>query len=189
MDNLHPYATHARGFVASRAEVAFFSRTGAPAYQVGKDYLKGSPIRQEYLETAIKWISNGNIEDYMGKHQTEPSAVALWNYFQSVINWVKSVFKEYRKCMKGVDWGKLYRDYKDAKLVPEAIEEEIAMLVYDEYVTNQAGIYPYSLTREERHLKFRSFSDAIKQRIYEIQDKKCKSCKKSATYLKWKRIT
>ena len=40
----------------------YFSKRGAPAAQIGSDYLTGSAIRQEYLETAISWISDGNIE-------------------------------------------------------------------------------------------------------------------------------
>ena len=159
----------------------YFSRNGAPAYQIGRDYLKGSPIRQEYLETAINWISNGSIDDYMGKHQHDAEAEILWDYFLAVINWVKSVFKEYRKCMKGVDWGTLYRDFKAAKLNPEAIEAEIAALINDEDVTNQTGIYPYILTREERYLNIRSFSGSMKQRVYEAQHKKCKSCKEECS--------
>ena len=29
--------------------------------------MKGSPIRQDYLETVISWISKGKINEYMGK--------------------------------------------------------------------------------------------------------------------------
>ena len=47
----------------------YFSKNGCAAYGIGSDYLNGSPIRQEYLETAINWISKGKIEDYMSKHQ------------------------------------------------------------------------------------------------------------------------
>jgi uncharacterized protein with ParB-like and HNH nuclease domain len=39
----------------------YFSRSLCPAYGIGSDYLNGSPIRQDYLETAIDWISGGNI--------------------------------------------------------------------------------------------------------------------------------
>lgn len=43
----------------------YFSKNGAPAAKIGSDYLTGSAIRQDYLETAISWISDGNIEVYM----------------------------------------------------------------------------------------------------------------------------
>ena len=133
----------------------YFSRSGCVAYQIGRDYLNGASIRQEYLETAIKWISRNQIEEYMGKHQHESSAEPLWDYFQSVINWTKDTFRTYRDPMKGVDWGILYNSYKDEKLDPVKIKEKTGKLFLDEEVTNQSGIYPYILTREEKHLNIR----------------------------------
>ena len=106
----------------------YFSRSGCVAHQIGKDYLTGKSIRQEYLETAIKWISGNQIEEYMGKHQHESSAEPLWDYFQSVINWTKDTFTTYRDPMKGVDWGTLYNSYKNEKLDPGKIEEETGKL-------------------------------------------------------------
>lgn len=156
----------------------YFSKTGCPAYQIGKDYMKGRSIRQEYLETAIKWISENQIEDYMGKHQDEFSAEPLWDYFRSVIGWIKDTFQTYRKPMKGVDWGTLYNFYKDEKYDPERIEEETAKLFQDEDVTSQSGIYPYILTREEKYLNIRAFPEPVQQRVYEKQSRKCKVCKK-----------
>lgn len=82
----------------------YFSRTGCAAYGLGSDYLNGSPIRQDYLETAISWINNGEIEEYMSKNQHNPNANELWLYFQSVINWTRATFPNYRKEMKGVAW-------------------------------------------------------------------------------------
>ena len=154
----------------------YFSRSGGPAHHVGQDYLKGNPVRQEYLETAIKWISGGDIEEYMGQHQHDPSAVSLWNYFQSVVNWVGATFTKKRPEMKGVDWGTLYNSFKDATLDPVRIEEEIGSLVIDDDVTKRAGIYPYVLTRDEKHLNIRKFSDGMKQKVYEKQGGKCTMC-------------
>ena len=70
----------------------YFSRSGCAAYQMGNAYVNGSPIRQDYLETVIKWVSKDSIEDYMGTHQHDEDALPLWEYFQSVINWVESTF-------------------------------------------------------------------------------------------------
>lgn len=81
----------------------YFSKTGCAAYGIGSDYLNGSPIRQDYLETAIDWISGGGeekIKEYMSKHQHDPNANELWLYYQNVINWVKVIFPNYRKEMK-----------------------------------------------------------------------------------------
>ncbi|MDR3294757.1 MAG: hypothetical protein LBT26_02855 [Clostridiales Family XIII bacterium] len=47
----------------------YFSKNGCPAYATASGYMKGSPIRQEYLETAIRWIAardGDEIEDYGG---------------------------------------------------------------------------------------------------------------------------
>ena len=155
----------------------YFSRTGGPAAGLGGDYMSGSPIRQDYLQTAIKWISNDNIEDYMGIHQHDESAAPLWDYFMDVIDWIESTFTKKRKrIMKGVDWGLLYNEYKDAARDPAEIEAETARLILDDDVTSQRGIYAYILTRDEKHLNIRAFTDGMKQRVYEKQAGKCANC-------------
>jgi len=155
----------------------YFSKSGCPAYAIGSDYLNGSPIRQEYLETAIKWISSNEIKEYMGQHQKDPTAVALWNYFQSVISWVSATFTKKRKFMKGVNWGELYNEFKDEVYDPKIIEEKIAKLILDDDVTKKSGIYPYLLTGNKKYLAIRAFSDAMKQKVYEKQKGICVVCK------------
>jgi hypothetical protein len=155
----------------------YFSKSGCVASQIGSDYLNGSAIRQEYLETAIDWISEGNIESYMAMHQHDQNATALWIYFQSVITWAKATFTKKRKCMKGVDWGFLYNKYKDQVFDTKAIEEETAKLIADDDVTKKSGIYPYILTRDERYLSIRAFTDTMKQKVYERQAGICVKCK------------
>ena len=155
-----------------------FSKTKCSAYQIGEKYINGIPIRQKYLETAIKWISKDNIEEYMSKNQNEPSCNELWNYFQSVINWVESNFRTYRKEMKGLDWGTLYNQYKNDKLDPNKNEEEISKLMKDDDVTKKKGIYQYILTRNEKYLNIRTFTDSQKRKKYEEQDGVCPICKK-----------
>jgi len=156
----------------------YFSKTGCPAYGIGSDYINGSPIRQEYLETAIKWISDDEIESYMATHQHDQNASPLWIYFQSVITWVSATFTNKRKFMKGVAWGTFYNQYKDKKFDTEKIEEETAKLILDDDVAKKGGIYPYILTRDEKYLSIRSFSDAMKQKVYEKQKGKCVKCGK-----------
>jgi hypothetical protein len=154
----------------------YFSKNSCPAYGIGSDYLNGSPIRQDYLETAIDWISHGKIEEYMSKHQHDQNASALWRYFQDVITWVGATFTTKRKFMKGVDWGALYNDYKDKEFDTNKIEEETAALILDDDVKN-SGIYPYILTRNEKYLSIRAFSDAERQKVYEKQKGVCVVCK------------
>ena len=154
----------------------YFSKTGCVAYKIASDYLNGVPIRQEYLETAIDWISGGNIENYMATHQHDQNAGALWNYFQSVITWIETTFTKKRKFMKGVEWGPLYNKYKDKIFDTNIIEAETAKLIADDDVTKKSGIYPYILTRDERYLSIRAFTDTMKQKVYERQSGICVKC-------------
>ncbi|WP_462137484.1 HNH endonuclease family protein [Candidatus Mycalebacterium sp.] len=154
----------------------YFSKNGCAAYGLGSDYLKGVAIRQEYLETAIKWISKDDIEEYMGTHQHDKDAVELWKYFQSVINWVKAVFPNYRKEMKGVEWGFLHNEFQSQKFDSVKFENEILTLMQDEDVTNKKGIYEYVLTRKEKHLNIRTFNDNQKREAYERQKGICAKC-------------
>jgi len=151
----------------------YFSKNQCAAYGIGGDYLNGSAIRQDYLETTIKWISSDEIESYMAKNQHEPNANDLWLYFQSVINWVNAVFSKYRKEMKGVDWGFLYNEFKDQKFDSKKLEQEISRLMEDEDVTNKKGIYTYVLTKKEKHLNIRAFSQKQKREAYERQKGIC----------------
>ncbi len=155
----------------------YFSKTNCVAYNIGEDFLTGSPIRQDYLETVISWISSGEIEAYMAKQQHKPNANELWLYYQSVISWIKATFIKYRKQMKGIDWGTLYADFKDKELDSAKLEIEIAKLMEDEDVSNKKGIYAYVLTRKEKHLNIRSFSDNHKREAYERQKGICTVCK------------
>ncbi len=161
----------------------YFSRKGAacPAYAIGNQYLNGRAERQEFLETAIHWIKDEGqtIEEYMAAHQHDKTATALWSHFQAVINRVKAVFPNYRKPMKGVDWGGLYEQLKDESLDPEELEADVARLIVDDDVTKQAGIFPYILTGEEKLLNIRAFSDAMKLSAYESQGGICKLCEKA----------
>ena len=159
-----------------------FSRKGTacPAYAVGHRFVKGRAERQEYLETAIQWIKNEGetVEEYMAAHQHNRTATALWNHFRAVVTRVESVFPEYRKEMKGVDWGGLYGRLEDEDLDPEKLEAEVRRLMVDDDVTKKAGVYPYLLTREEKHLSIRAFSEAMKRKAFEAQHGLCRSCGK-----------
>jgi len=158
----------------------YFSKNGAPATKIGGDYLNGSAIRQDYLETAISWISDGNIEAYMSNHQHDASAAPLWQFFQSVITWIETSFrptKERKKIMKGVDWGMLYKQYKDQVFDYKAIDEEVKRLILDDDVTKKSGIYPYVLTKKEKYLSIRAFTPAQILSAYERQGGICCECK------------
>lgn len=153
-----------------------FSKTNCAAYLLSKDYVNGSPIRQEVLETALAWISNGEIEKYMSVHQHNPNANELWTYFRNVIEWVQLTFTVYRREMKGIHWGGLYDAFKGKLFDTVELEREIQALMMDDDVTNKKGIYPYVLTRNERHLNIRTFTESQKRAAYERQQGICQKC-------------
>ena len=158
----------------------YFSKNSCPAYQIGNKYINGTAIRQDYLETALKWVVDRDgldaIEDYMSKHQNDKDANDLWQYFQSVIDWVKRIFPTVRKEMKGIDWGLYYNKFKDFSYNPNDLEKSIAELMLDEDVTNKKGIYEYLLDGLEKHLSIRAFSDKQKREAYERQGGVCAKC-------------
>lgn len=155
-----------------------FSKTNCAAYLLAKDFVNGSPIRQEYLETALSWINNGNVEEYMSIHQHDPNANELWTYFRNVIEWVKLTFTNYRKEMKGINWGVLYNQFKNNTYDTDKLEQEIQTLMIDDDVTNKKGIYSYVLTRNEKFLNIRAFTESQKRSAYENQNGICKNCGK-----------
>jgi hypothetical protein len=158
-----------------------FSKSNCAAYLLANDggqLITGSPIRQEYLETAISWINNEDIEGYMAKHQHDNNADELWQYFQNVIHWVREVFPNYRKEMASVNWGELYNEFNKKKFDSVKLEEEIKKLMQDEDVTKKSGIYSYVLTRKDKYLSIRSFTPNMKREAYERQNGICPVCKK-----------
>lgn len=151
----------------------YFSKPNCPAYGLASGYLTGSPIRQEYLETALAWISEGNPGVYMAAHKTDRTAIELWNYFTSVIQWVQATFPRYEKPMKHVPWGELYNRHKGDNLDPVELERRVALLLEDEEVTKKPGVYAYVLDGQERNLNLRAFSDQTKMEAYKRQKGLC----------------
>lgn len=149
----------------------YFSKNGCPAYAIGSDYLSGSPIRQDYLETAIEWINNGEVSEYMRDHQHDPNANQLWLYFKGVIDWVEATFPKKRAQMKTVPWGPLYNEYKDKDLDPAKLEGRVAALMGDVDVKRKRGIYEFVLAGETdtKLLEVRVFDEKVKLAAYDKQ--------------------
>lgn len=156
----------------------YFSKSGCAAQHLSKDYVSGSAIRQELLETALDWINDGDIAGYMSAHQHDPNANALWNFYRNVMEWVQQTFKVKRKEMKSVEWGPLYKKFGDKLLDAADLETRIKDLMMDDDITSRKGIYPYVLTGDERHLNIRIFSPAMRRKAYERQNGHCALCDK-----------
>lgn len=158
----------------------YFSKTGCVAHKIAAKYVNALFDRQECLETAIEWaIQNGEmlrpadkaIEDYMAIHQGDGEAVGLWLHFQRVINWLETLFPKYRKEMKGLEWGRLYKEFGTKSYNPAELEREVAALMADREVQKKSGIYEFLLsgrTRREK-LNLRAFDDDEKREAYERQ--------------------
>lgn len=156
-----------------------FSKSNSPAYGIANQYLSGTANRQEYLETALKWIAardDIHLKDYMALHQHDPNANALWRYFRDVIEWVQLTFPVYRREMKGIAWGELYNKHKDRTINVTELEQRISQLMMDDDVTAKKGIYTYVLDGNERNLNIRAFTENQKREAFERQKGKCTIC-------------
>jgi hypothetical protein len=155
----------------------YFSKNQGPAYQIGNKYLDKTAIRQEYLEKAIDWISEGDINNYMAINQNKETAEELWIYFVGVIDWVKRTFPVYRNQMKGIEWGKLYNQYKGETHLPTIVELQVRTMMEDDEVGNKRGIYYFVFDGKEKHLNLRSFTASEKRGGYERQNGICNLCR------------
>lgn len=152
--------------------------TGPPS---GRElmYLSGDRRRGKHLETILRWYADSigtDTDAFLSKHRRDSGPGPLPDYFEAVTTWVGRLFPYYREEMKKVDWGILYNRYKEIEADPEALEAEVHRLMCDEEVTKKAGIYPYLLTGDRKHLSLRDFSPETKQSIYEKQEGKCAWC-------------
>lgn len=157
----------------------YFSKKGCVAYQFANKYMRGEVNRQDYLETVLFWVSardNIEIEKYMSIHQHDMHATPLWQYFQTVIMWVQTIFPKYRKEMKGLQWGLLFNKYGNKVLNPQELENQIVALMQDDDVTKHSGIYEYLLSGNEKFLNIRAFTDNEKRKVYERQNGICPHC-------------
>ena len=167
----------------------FFSKRNCIAYKLGEKYLTGSPIRQEYLESVLYWISSAigmTIEELMARHQGDASATPLKDYYRGMINWIEQTFPNYRKLMRGIEWGLLFNDFGFRTYDPEELEKQISELLLDEDVTRQKGIYEYVLSGKtrEKALSIRQFSENDRRRMYERQQGICPLCEKEGRGVK-----
>jgi len=157
----------------------FFSKKDCAAQKNYGDYLKGSAIRQDFLETALKWIvdrDKTSLEDYMARHQHDTHCGELWVYFQNVFSWAQATFPKYRKEMKGLPWGLMFNRHGQKFFDAAELERRIVELMEDDEVKRNAGVYEYLLDGDEKHLNLRKFSPKIKRAVYERQHGICAHC-------------
>ena len=159
---------------AAKAE---FSNSQNALVQKWKAFVKGDVKRQAYLETALDWVSKGNIEEYMSIHRYDNNISELKTYFTSVIDWADSVFQDIRPEMCGLEWGRLYEAYHNTPYDPEQIHVRVRALYGDEFVSDRRGIYEYVLGGEQDKslLNIRVFDEKTKKKVYAVQTAKAEA--------------
>ena len=162
-------AIYSGPFVTAAKEV--FSNSGNSEMQKWKCYVAGDEQRQKILETALKWVSGGEVQDYMGRHRFDKDCRELKTYFTSVIDWIDGVFKGVKDEMCGLEWGRLYEACRKTAYNPEKVWRRVEELYGDEFVTDRRGIFEYVLggEKETRLLNVRVFSDKEKKQVYARQ--------------------
>lgn len=134
-------------------------------------YISGSANRQDYLERALDWVSQGEIGDYMSRHRHDDNINELKTYFNTVIDWVSSIFTDVESEMKGLNWGKLYEEYHNNAYNRHEVAERVKQLYGDPYVKDRRGVFEYILGGEQdkRLLNVRVFDEATKKSVYAEQ--------------------
>jgi len=158
-----------------------FSNSQNSNIQKWSAYVKGSANRQAFYERALDWVSKGNIDDYMSIHRYDKNINELKIYFNSVIDWISSVFTDVESEMCGLEWGRLYEEYHKKAYNPRNVSSEVQKLYADPYVKNRKGIYEYILggSTDTKLLEIRVFDEAIKKSTYKEQTTKTEKTKES----------
>lgn len=164
-------AVYSGDFITNLKQV--FSNNRNPKVTNWSLYLKGTTQRQDYLETALKWYTNGNIGEFLSQNRDNKNIDNVTNYFDSVINWIESIFKKHYKEMKGLNWGALYNKYKNNSYNSTEVTEKLEKLFNDIYVTNKKGIFEFILSgaNDYKLLNVRIFNNNIKRTVYTKQTK------------------
>lgn len=156
-------------FVTKAREV--FSDTGNSNMKRWQTYISGDPKRQAILETALEWVSDGNIDDYMAQHRYDADIDELKNHFDTVIDWVDSVFEYTGSEMCGREWGRLYREYHKNAYSKATVAKRVNALLDDSQVGDKKGIFEYVLGDEKdpRLLNVRVFDKKTIKAVYRKQ--------------------
>ena len=172
-------AIHSGIFVTKAKEE--FSNSQNANIQKWSAYISGSVNRQDYLHTALQWVSKGNISGYMSQHRYDDNITELKTYFNSVIDWVSSVFLDVDSSMVGLDWGRLYETYHRNAYNPQEVSEKVQEYLADYFVKDKKGIYEYILGGcvETKLLNIRIFDEPTKKSVYAKQTSAVRGTDKS----------
>jgi len=160
---------------------AEFSNSQNANIQKWSAYIKGSANRQDFLERALDWVSKGDIDGCMSAHRNDKNINELKTYFNSVIDWVSTVFKDVRKEMQGLEWGELYEQYHSESYDTKKVSADVRRLYGDPYIKKKRRVFEFILggLQDTKLLEVRVFEDATKHAVYEKQTSAAEAKKKS----------
>ncbi len=172
-------AIYSGPFVTKAKEM--FSNSGNTMVQKWSAYVAGDIKRQDYLETALRWVSKDNIENYMSMHRHDDNINELKAYFNTVINWVSTVFIDVEKSMQGREWGRMYEEYHKNPYNPQTVSKRVNELINDSQVKDEKGIYEFILGSEKdfRLINIRVFDEPTKKKAYNRQTEEANENKTS----------
>ncbi|HBJ76984.1 MAG TPA: HNH endonuclease [Porphyromonadaceae bacterium] len=167
-------ATYYGPFVTKAKSV--FSNSSNTSKQKWEAYLSGDIKRQDFLHTALEWVSKGDVAGYMSAHRRNDNIRELEAYFVSVIDWITGIFTNNYSQTKGLDWGRLYETYHSQPYNPKKVAERVDMLMSDPYIKDKKNIFEYVLggEQEKKLLNIRVFDDATKESVYRKQTREAK---------------
>lgn len=150
---------------------AEFSNSQNANIQKWSHFISGAVNRQDYLEKALEWVSHNHVKEYMSQHRHDTNITELRNYFNSVIDWIGSVFLDVESEMRGREWGRLYETYHTRPYNPAEISQAVRQLYGDPYVKDRRGIFEYVLggCQDKKLLDIRIFDEATKRIVYRRQ--------------------
>lgn len=143
-------------------------------------YVSGSALRQDFWERALEWVSKGkdNIGGYMSSHRYDTNINEVKTYFNTVIDWVSTVFIDVEPEMRGLEWGRLYETYHDTAYDPSKLSQQVKELYGDGYVKNRKGIWEFVLggskDTDRNLLDIRVFDEPTKKATYAKQTSEAK---------------
>jgi 5-methylcytosine-specific restriction endonuclease McrA len=144
-------------------------------------FIRGSANRQDFWACALDWVSKGEIDEYMSKHRSDKDIAGVKLYFNSVIDWIESVFVSVEKEMCGLEWGRLYETFHKRSYDQRKVDKQVKDLYGDPYVKSRKGVYEYILGGSVDHklLEVRVFDEADKRAAYSKQKKAAEKSDKS----------
>jgi len=136
-------------------------------------YISGSADRQDFWERSLEWVSKGkeNIGDFMSRNRHESSINEVKTYFNTVLDWISTIFRDVFPEMRGLEWGRLYETYHSKPYNTEEVSKKVQSLYDDGYVKSRKGIWEFVLggSLDMYLLDVRIFDEPTKKSTYARQ--------------------